>query len=161
MHASIVHHLELFKFDALILILVKSLESSFNEGPSELAHFTDDNPEELVEADLTSAIDVDGFEKTLNVLLVNIHTKVINSIRELFKIEHARAIIVSNFELSCKAHDASSTTVLEGLSESLDQNSLELWHWGFGSDLEAWIKLGVLGLTLIIHHWLSCVVTFF
>ena len=61
------------------------------------------------------------------------------------------AIIVKDFELSLKTDDASASTVGQCLSESSDENALELWNdcWTFDSHERAFWSLNVGSLSVL------------
>ena len=99
-HLGVVFSFELFKVHSSVLVDVNCFESAFNQIQPELVHVPHNNSDELVKTNLSTAINIQRFEQSLNVNWVDFHTEIVDSLRELWQVEIARTIIISYFELS-------------------------------------------------------------
>ena len=100
MLSSVVFVLELNQTYLTVHVYIKGSISSFDKVLSKLVHFANDKSKKFVEVDFSTAIDVHGFEETLNVLWVEFNSKVIDCLSELVKIKSASTIVISYLELS-------------------------------------------------------------
>lgn len=69
-----------------ILIEIESLKSTFHQTSSKLAHFSNDDPQEFIEVNLSTLINVHRFEETLNILWVNINSEIAAAFLKLHKV---------------------------------------------------------------------------
>jgi hypothetical protein len=65
-----------------------------------LVHFANNESQKFVEVDFSTAIDVHSFEEALDVLRVELNSKVVDCLSELVKIKSASTIVISDLELS-------------------------------------------------------------
>lgn len=150
MHGTRVVSRELLHVDDTVTARIKLGEGTLHKALTELVHVADDDADELVEADLASAVIVDRLEQVLHVLHVDIHVEVVDHLFKFGHVEGSRAVVVGNLELSLETNDAVATTLLEGLSEALDKHTLELGRSGSALHLESsLVRLGLLALTAL------------
>ena len=100
MLSSIVLVLELNQTYLTIHVNIKSSIGSFAKVLSKLVHFANDESQKFVEVDFSTAVDVHGFEEALDVLRVELNSKVVDCLSELVEIKSARTIVISDPELS-------------------------------------------------------------
>jgi hypothetical protein len=86
--------------------------------------------------------------------LINLHSKVINTLFKLIIGQSARPIIVSDSKLSRQPNHSITTSFFQSLLESIDQHGLKLRHWSLGFNLEIcldiffWLNLSLHTLSL-------------
>lgn len=86
-HLSVVSLLDVVKAEGAITVVVKRLEGSKCELSPEGVHRTNDSSDELVVVNDTIFVGIEGFEESLNILRVDLDSKVIASLGKLVRIE--------------------------------------------------------------------------
>lgn len=112
-----------------ISIEVDLLECLSRKLSSELIHWAYDNSNELIEVNITIAIEIKGFEQVFYVLWIYINLKISETFLELIHIKTSAIVIVHYLKLSSESDHSSASSLLKFVSESLNNHALELWSW--------------------------------
>ena len=135
-HGTRVMLRELLHADNSVAASIKLVERALHQVLAELVHLTNDDANELIKRDLTSAVQVDRLEQVDHILLININIEVVDHLLEFGLVQLAITAVVTNLELSLQTNEAVAATLLQGLSEALDEHGLELGRRRLALDLE-------------------------
>jgi hypothetical protein len=133
MGTGIVDLLEFFNSNFTVTIQIKLGITTLNQVLSERSHFTNNNSEKFIEVDFTASISIHRLEKALNIDVFDVNIEIMDGLGKFIDAQLAIAVVVKDFKLSLKTDDASASTVSQCLSESSDEDALELWNdlWTF------------------------------
>ena len=141
--ASIILTLDISNSKYSITVIINLLKCLNYELSSELIHRSNNNSNEFIKVNISVSVKIECLEKTVNILLANIDLEISYTFLELIHIKGTRIIVIHNFELSSETNHTSSTSLLELVSESLNNHALELWS-----------RLSVLDNNLRLHIFL-------
>lgn len=61
-------------------------------------------------------VDVESFEETIDIFVIDVNLEVMHSLSELIQLKSAVSIVVHDFELSMKADKTAATSSFQGIS---------------------------------------------
>ena len=126
MFGGIVFSLNVVNIKHTIAIEVNLLKGFLRKLSSELVHGTHNHSDELIEVNISIAVDIEGLEQVVDVFLINVNLEILDTLSEFLKVQRSRVVIVHYLELSSESDQSSAASSLQLASESLDQDRLEL-----------------------------------
>jgi len=120
MHTGVVFVTQIGNREDTVSVEVERLESSDHNLLSEKTQWALYYSHELVEVNHAIAIYIEGFEQTVNVLGVNIDTKIVDCFCEFVLIKSTRVVVVHDFETASETNQASVAPLNHLRSKSLN-----------------------------------------
>jgi hypothetical protein len=121
MFVSLVNSSNIIDIDPSISVFVKLIESLSNHAFSCLIHWSSNSSNKLIVRDLTTAINIEVFEKQIVFYLGESKLVISHSFVELSHVQRLGVIIIHDLELSLKPNYTSCTSGGKLLLQSLGQ----------------------------------------
>ena len=113
--------LNVVDLDSSVPVSIELLEGCSDELLSELIHLPDDCSQELVVGDSSVLVHVEGVEERLGFWLSDSHSEIVDGFPEFGPVEGFGVVVVDDLEGSSEAHDSSSSSAQEGMSEYFER----------------------------------------